>query len=311
MSPRWVLRAILVACAVVLLADLRSAALPVALAAVGLALALEWTFGRLAPLSAAGALVGALAGTWTADHLALGLFGDLERLQPFVVLVGVYAGATAGLRTAEAWTLGGEARERSGLVLDTSALIDGRIAGILASGLVSDPVVVPGFVLRELQHVADSHDPSTRARGRRGLETLERLRGQGGLDLRLTDDSETAGEVDDMLVRYAARFGHRLVTLDLNLSKVASLRGVPAVHLHELSSAFRRPVLPGETVRLLVVRAGRERDQGVAYLEDGTMVVIEGAAESIGRELDVVVTSAVPSAGGILLFARAAEPQME
>lgn len=306
-APRWIVRGLLLACSAVLVAAMPARAPVVALAAVATALALEWAIARVSPAEAAGALVGAFLGTLAADWLALGLFADLERLQPFVLLVGAYTGTVLGMRAALALPSSAVPPSGAALLLDTSALIDGRIAGVLASGLSSGPIVVPGFVLRELHAVADSQDPNVRARGRRGLETLERLRAVPAIDLRITDDDDGNGAaVDERLVRLARAHGHRLVTLDFNLAKIAEVRDVRVVNVNDLAKAARRPATPGDVLRLAVVRTGREPGQGVAYLDDGTMVVIENAADAVGTEAEVVVTGALPTAGGTLLFARLA-----
>ena len=199
-----------------------------------------------------------------------------------------------------------EERAREALV-DTSALIDGRLADVAESGFLDLDLIVPAFVLRELQHVADSPDPMRRARGRRGLDVLHALRDSSLRPLRVVDD-DVADEraVDLKLVALARRTGAALITTDFTLNKVAGARDVLVLNVNDLAHALRPVVLPGETLRVTIVKDGKEPGQGVGYLADGTMIVVEQARGLAGRTLDVVVTSAIQTAAGKMFFAKPA-----
>ena len=198
-------------------------------------------------------------------------------------------------------------RSREALV-DTSALIDGRLADVAESGFLDLDLIVPEFVLRELQHVADSPDPMRRARGRRGLDVLHALRNSSRMPLRVVDD-DVADEraVDLKLVALARRRRAALITTDFALNKVAGIRDVSVLNVNDLAHALRPVVLPGETLRVTIVKDGKEPGQGVGYLADGTMIVVEQARGLAGRTLDVVVTSAIQTAAGKMFFAKPAE----
>ena len=192
-------------------------------------------------------------------------------------------------------------------LVDTSAVIDGRLVDVAEASFLEGRVLIPAFVLGELQHIADDGDPLRRKRGRRGLDVLERLSGLEDLDTEVVHDPvPEAKEVDDKLVRLARRLDADLVTTDFNLHQVAQLQGVRVLNLHALANAMKASFLPGETLSLSVVRTGRERGQGLAYLEDGTMVVIEDAAERVGANVDAVVTSSLQTNMGRMIFARLA-----
>jgi uncharacterized protein YacL len=198
------------------------------------------------------------------------------------------------------------ARVREALV-DTSALIDGRLPDVAASGFLDLELVVPEFVLRELQHVADAPDPMRRARGRRGLDVLAALRDSERIALRVVaDDVAHEQEVDLKLVELAVRRKAALITTDFNLNKVAGIRGIAVLNVNDLAHALRPVVLPGEAMRIAVVKEGKEPGQGVGYLEDGTMVVVDHAKTLVGQTVDVVVTSAIQTAAGKMFFAKLA-----
>ncbi|NNM98478.1 MAG: TRAM domain-containing protein [Candidatus Eremiobacteraeota bacterium] len=190
-------------------------------------------------------------------------------------------------------------------VLDTSVIVDGRVVEAIKSGFLEGPFVLPRFVLRELQQIADSADALKRARGRRGLDVLGRLQEVAGLEVVDRDYPELApGNVDAKLVRYAREFGAKIVTNDYNLQRVARVESVMTLNLHELTAALKPVVLPGEEMRVHVVREGKEPHQGVAYLDDGTMVVVERARRYLGDRLDVIVTSVLQTVSGRMIFAR-------
>jgi uncharacterized protein YacL len=190
-------------------------------------------------------------------------------------------------------------------LVDTSVLIDGRIADICETHFLDGSLGVPRFVLHELQMVADSSDSLKRQRGRRGLEVLQRMQKMPGLEIRVLDDdvSGTAG-VDQKLVELARRTGSKIVTNDYNLNKVARVQNIPVLNINELANALKPAVLPGESMRVLILREGKEPTQGVAYLDDGTMVVVDGARRLINRTVDILVTSVHQTPAGKMIFGR-------
>lgn len=189
-------------------------------------------------------------------------------------------------------------------VLDTSVIIDGRIAEIAETGFLSGPFVVPQFVLKELQQVADSSDPLKRNRGRRGLDMLQRLQ-KGSTPIEITDrDFPDVREVDLKLIELSLELGGRIVTNDFNLNKVAQLRGVKILNVNDLSNCLRPIVLPGEPMSIFVSKEGKEAGQGVGYLDDGTMVVVEGGRQALGKTIDVTVTTVLQTAAGKMIFVR-------
>lgn len=198
-------------------------------------------------------------------------------------------------------------------ILDTNVIIDGRIADICRTGFLEGTLYVPGFVLEELQHIADSSDDLKRARGRRGLDILNNMQKDLPLVVRtwdkLLDRAAQHEPVDTRLVRLAKALDGTIVTNDFNLNKVAALQGVPVLNVNELANAIKPVVLPGEKMRVGIVKEGKEPDQGVAYLDDGTMIVVEDGRNSIGSTVDVVVTSIWQTAAGKMIFARIQPPE--
>jgi uncharacterized protein YacL len=189
-------------------------------------------------------------------------------------------------------------------VMDTSVIIDGRIADVCRTGFVEGPLLVPRSVLSELQRIADSADAVRRARGRRGLDMLNRLQKEYS-DLRIVDDpAGLTGNVDERLIAYAQSIGGWIVTNDFNLNKVAELQGVRVLNVNELAQALRTVHLPGEELTVLITKDGKEAGQGIGYLDDGTMVVVEGGKRLIGENSDVVVTSVLQTVAGRMIFAR-------
>lgn len=201
------------------------------------------------------------------------------------------------------------------LVLDTSVIIDGRIADLCDTRIIDTPLIVPKFILQELQGIADSSDKLKRNRGRRGLDILKKMQGNPKIDLHMHDGN--AGEVkpgekmrvDERLVAFAKVVGGRVVTNDFNLNKMAQLQGVDVINLNEVSNALKTVALPGEYLTLKVVRAGDQIGQGVGYLEDGTMVVIEQGRNLIGQEVSIVVTSVLQNPAGRMIFGRPEQRQ--
>jgi uncharacterized protein YacL len=208
------------------------------------------------------------------------------------------------------WSAKAEGAETGGdrhgpVLLDTSVIIDGRIADISQTGFIEGEMLVPRFVLTELQHIADSSDTLRRNRGRRGLEMLHRLQNESVTPVRVTDmDVEGAHEVDDKLVLLAKRLHCAIVTNDYNLNRVAELQGVRVLNINELANAVKALFIPGERFSVKIVQEGKEIGQGVGYLDDGTMVVIEDGKPYVHQEMEVVVTKVLQTAAGRMLFAR-------
>jgi uncharacterized protein YacL len=194
------------------------------------------------------------------------------------------------------------------VLLDTSVIIDGRIADISRTGFINGEMLVPNFVLNELQHVADSADTLRRNRGRRGLDILRRLQEESVSPVRIVDmDVEGVREVDDKLVSLAKQLHCPIVTNDYNLNRVAELQGVPVLNINELANAVKAVFLPGETFAVNVIQEGKEADQGVGYLDDGTMVVVEHGRSYIGSQIEVMVTKMLQTTAGRMIFARPTE----
>ena len=191
------------------------------------------------------------------------------------------------------------------VLVDTSSIIDGRIADISQTGFLSGPLVVPRFVLHELQHIADSADPLRRGRGRRGLDILDRLQKSSTIPLEIHEaDGETGGEVDAMLVSLAQVLRCPILTNDYNLNRVAALQGVKVLNVNELANAVKSMVLPGQELSLKIIQEGKEVGQGVGYLEDGTMVVVENGRRSVGNTVTVTVSRVLQTVAGRLVFAQ-------
>jgi len=191
----------------------------------------------------------------------------------------------------------------SNKILDTSAVIDGRIAEICKSGFIEGALIVPRFVLEELQRIADSSDPLKRAKGRRGLDILNAIQKYEGMDVRVVDhDFPKIKGVDSKLVALAITMDAKIITNDYNLNKVAQLQGVQILNINELAHALKPAVLPGETLSVQIMREGKEPGQGIGYLEDGTMVVVEEAKRFLGKTIEVTVTSVLQTAAGLMVF---------
>ena len=190
-------------------------------------------------------------------------------------------------------------------ILDTSVIIDGRIKDICETGFLDGKLIVPVFVLEELQHIADSSDTLKRTRGRRGLDILKALRENENLDVMVSNENfEDTQEVDSKLVHLAQKLNAKILTNDYNLNKVAQLRGVKVLNINELANAVKPVVIPGETMKVSIVKAGKEPGQGVAYLDDGTMIVVEEGRDFLNDTIEVEVTSALQTAAGRMIFAK-------
>ena len=190
-------------------------------------------------------------------------------------------------------------------ILDTNVIIDGRISDICKTGFLEGKLLIPVFVLEELQHIADSADSLRRVRGRRGLDVLQKIQDESPLEVEVMNiDFDDIHEVDSKLVRLAQKIGGKIITNDFNLNKVAQLRGVEVLNINDLSNAVKAVVIPGETMKVQVVRDGKEPGQGVAYLDDGTMIVIENGHRYLSRTISVEVTSALQTSAGRMIFAK-------
>ncbi len=230
-----------------------------------------------------------------------------------------YLGVVLGIRKGQEFDLGKAKRvfmtpaEEANLkILDTSVIIDGRIADVCETGFVEGVFVLPQFILQELQHVADSSDPLKRAKGRRGLDILHRIQKMSGVEVRIVEEEfPKIREVDSKLIALAKQKGAKIITNDFNLNKVASLHGVIVLNINDLSNAVKPVVLPGETLRVFILKEGKEFGQGVAYLDDGTMIVVENARKYIGKNVEVSVTSVLQTTAGRMIFTKLKEETPE
>ena len=226
----------------------------------------------------------------------------------FMAYVGLMVGAAKG-DYLELSALGGifsdKAARRDLKILDTSVVIDGRIADVAETGFLTGTLIIPQFILRELQQVADSPDSSKRQRGRRGLDMLNRLQNNASLDIQIVEnDFPSVREVDLKLIELGKQLDAVIVTNDFNLNKVAQLRGVNVLNMNDLANAVKPVVLPGEAMRVFILKEGKEYNQGVAYLDDGTMVVVDNARRLIGKNADIAVTSVLQTTAGKMIFGR-------
>ena len=230
----------------------------------------------------------------------------------FVGLCFGYLGGILGVRVADVVDLPRVSRDRLPLawggnnkILDTSAIIDGRIADVVDTGFLEGTLVIPQFVLKELQHIADSHDPIRRSRGRRGLEVLKRLQENTRVKVKIThQDFHKIKDVDEKLLTLTKRMKGKVITTDYNLSQVAKLQEIEVLNVNELAGALRPVVLPGEEMEVFILRQGKEPRQGVGYLEDGTMIVVEDGREYIGKKVKIAVTSLLQTSSGRMIFGR-------
>lgn len=226
-----------------------------------------------------------------------------------------YSGLLIGLRRGKGITfqgilsfLAGKGLEENIKILDTSVIIDGRIADVCEAGFIEGVFVVPQFILQELQHVADAPDPLRRARGRRGLDVLHRIQKMANLTVKIVEeDFPKIKQVDAKLVALSRVMNAKIITNDFNLNKVAQLQGVTVLNINELANSLKPVVLPGETLRVFVLKEGKEYNQGIAYLDDGTMVVVENGRRLIGRNIEVSVTSVLQTTAGRMIFSKSRE----
>jgi uncharacterized protein YacL len=265
-----------------------------------------------------GALIGCGIGLAIAHTIVTGLFwadnGDrrVEFLHSFTLIALPYLGLVLGgkhgewlepARLVSLFRTAGPLRRYK--ILDTSVIIDGRIADVCETGFVDGSLVIPQFVLKELQLVADSPDSLKRNRGRRGLDILQKIQKMSGVEVMISDvDFPDIREVDLKLIELARTLQGKIVTNDFNLNKVAQLRGVEVLNVNELANSLKPVVLPGEIMKVFILKEGKEYNQGVAYLDDGTMVVVDNARKMISRNIDIVVTSVLQTTAGKMIFGR-------
>lgn len=240
---------------------------------------------------------------WIVLTIFLGYLGVSIAVKKREEIVGLFGSLRLGREKA----LKSDKKQGSFKILDTSVIIDGRIADLVESGFLEGVLLVPSFILEELRHIADSEDVLKRNRGRRGLDILNAMRKNPKVKVQIYENSrgqEESGEVDTRLVKLAQRLGAKIITNDFNLNKVAELHGVGVLNINELANAVKPVVLPGEEMQVQVIKDGKEVGQGIAYLDDGTMIVIDGGKKYIGQNIPVLVTSVLQTAAGRMIFAR-------
>lgn len=290
----------------------------VVLAGVGVEYALRFT----PPLSIIGGTAGGVLGlsiAWFLASATARAFPEEPHVLPlatgFLSLLMVYLGIALGARKfREFWmssvqALSGhpEALE-SPKLLDTSVIIDGRIADLVETGFIEGPLIIPQFVLRELQYIADSPDSMKRTRGRRGLDILRRVQTQSNIEVRIVEqDFPKLRGVDSKLVALSKQMNGKIMTNDYNLNKVAEVQGIHVLNINELANALKPVVLPGESLKVKVIKEGTEMGQGVAYLDDGTMVVVEAGKRYLGKTIEVVVSSVLQTTAGRMIFTKIKE----
>ena len=310
-------------------ASLQPFALPVAISAVlgvvaaVLAVLLSVRLHRTPPQALIAGFVGTVAGlglglllvfVCTQAGIAQGSEGQFLRLS-VPLLVG-YVGLVVAVVHADALPFGSFAFQKTAgstlaaKILDTSVLIDGRIVDIAESGFMEGRLIVPRFVLHELQLVADSSDSAKRNRGRRGLDVVQLLQKQPRIRLEVvSEDFPETREVDLKLIELAKLLDARIVTNDFNLNKLAQVQGLTVMNINELANSLKPVVLPGEVMRVFILKEGKEHNQGVAYLDDGTMVVVDNARRMISKTIDIIVTSVLQTTAGKMIFGRFDERQ--
>jgi uncharacterized protein YacL len=292
----------------------------------GLTLLMEDRLRKIPLKHLIGSFIGLILGIVLANLISNAfyafLFSEQQTALPlFGLLYGVcgYIGVRIGLKKGEEfhlsrgpqdWKSTGKSTSGDGIskILDTSVIIDGRIADIAETGFLEGPLLIPQFVLSELQHIADSHDPIKRTRGKRGLEILHHIQKQIDVDVRIVDtDFPSVKEVDAKLIELAKECQGKIITNDANLNKVAGLQGIEVLNINALANSLKPVVLPGEEINAKIVKEGKEMGQGVAYLDDGTMIVVDNGRRQMGKSIDVVVTSVLQTPAGRMIFARLKE----
>jgi uncharacterized protein YacL len=265
--------------------------------------------------AAAGSIFGILGAFMISHLLSLTALDkvSLSFLQVTLLLLMAYVGLVLGANKGDLLNLsalGGlfsaEVKpKRNFKILDTSVIIDGRVADVCETGFIDGLLIIPQFVLRELQLVADSSDQLKRNRGRRGLDILQRMQKMGTIQIQIVEeDFPHMHEVDLKLIELAKQLEGKIVTNDFNLNKMAQLQGVAVLNVNELANALKPVVLPGETMRVFILKEGKEYNQGVAYLDDGTMVVVDNAKKMISKTIDIAVTSVLQTTAGKMIFGK-------
>src|SRR6476620_9306091 len=292
-----------------------------AIVPAALVVAFETRLRETAPTRVLGALLGCAIGLAVARGIESGLFfadsadRKVEFLHAFLLIVLPYLGLVLGGKNGE-WLeparllalFRATGPQRRYKILDTSVIIDGRIADVCDTGFIDGALVIPQFVLKELQLVADSGDSLKRNRGRRGLDILQKIKKMSGVEVIISDvDFPEVREVDLKLIELARSLQGKIVTNDFNLNKVAQLRGVEVLNVNELANSLKPVVLPGEIMKVFILKEGKEYNQGVAYLDDGTMVVVDNARRLIGKTIEIVVTSVLQTTAGKMIFGRYVE----
>jgi len=245
------------------------------------------------------------------------LSGYMEKAAPFVFLVLPFLCAVISVRRqqeleeleqGDAPIKGGKRRGQDIKVIDTSAIIDGRVADVFETKFLTGPVIVGRFILKELQDIADSSDAMKRARGRRGLDILQRLQDHPDIHVKVYEkDYPEVKDTDGKLVLLARELDGKIITTDFNLNKVASLQGVTVLNVNDLANALKPAVLPGERMSIFIAKEGKEKEQGVGYLDDGTMVVVEEGRRLVSKKVDVLVTSVLQTSAGRMIFTKLKE----
>ncbi len=280
----------------------------------------ELLFRRVSLKVIVGGILGFIIGLTSANIVAAPLkLVPLERsIVNFILLLlnafFGYLGITIGVREGERFNpsnirkifrSGGDENIK---IMDTSVIIDGRIADVCETEFLDGIIMIPQFILHELQHIADSSDSLKRARGRRGLDILHRIQKMTHMEVRIVEeDFPKIRDVDSKLIALAKKLGAKVITNDFNLNKVAELQGVKVLNINDLSNAVKPVALPGESMRVFVLKEGKEPGQGVGYLDDGTMIVVENGRRHINKNVDVAVTSVLQTAAGRMIFTKLKE----
>lgn len=285
-----------------------------------IAIILEYVLTKVGCGTVVGALVGLSVGLLFAKLIYYPIktvFTNIDGTYIGVVFNALfgYSGLLLGLRAGKDFTISNivkafktRVEEEHAKIIDTSVIIDGRIVDVCEAGFIEGTFIIPQFILQELQHIADSSDSLRRARGRRGLDMLHKIQKMSNITVKIIDeDFPKIKEVDAKLVALARLMGAKIITNDFNLNKVAELQGVNVLNLNELANALKPVVLPGETMNIFIVKEGKEFNQGVGYLDDGTMVVVDNARKLINQQMDVVVTSVLQTTAGRMIFAKLKE----
>ncbi len=284
-----------------------------------LAILIERSIRRIPLKSLLGSFVGLILGLFIANLSSNIFLSNLfENQQLIIPIYGLiyglcgYIGMKVGYKKGEEFNLSSFKlfsknirSDGNAKILDTSVIIDGRISDITETGFIEGTIIIPQFVLNELQHIADSSDPVKRTRGKRGLEVLHHIQKQVNVDVKIIDkDYPNVKEVDSKLIELAKEVGGKIITNDSNLNKVAELQGIEVLNINALANALKPVVLPGEEINVKILKEGKEIGQGVAYLDDGTMIVVDNGKRLMGKNVDVVVTSVLQTPAGRMIFAR-------